>query len=439
MDFSNKVALVTGSSSGIGAAIAKELAAAKAKVAVHYRGNADGANGVAEEIRQQGGVCALYQADVSNPEQAANLVKQVQQAFGSLDILVNNAGTTRDTLLLTMKEEDWDTVINTDLKSVYAMSRAALRGMIKSRWGRIINITSVVGITGQAGQANYAASKAGIIGFTRSLAREVASRNITVNAVAPGFIPTALTAVLNEEQHTAIVHNTPVGRMGTPAEVAWAVLIFGRRAFQFHHRSSVECGRWAGYGVSDNPMNNQRRTPAPAMKQPQDDAAVAAEQNKRKQAEQRKSSPSNAEAHYDMIKQRRQARRQALQVLFEVDIVSHAPGTVVDVHLAEHHPGVHGAEFLRWLVSGVVTHKAQLDQLIHKYAPDRPVDQLAVVDRNILRLALFEIGCQASDTPTKVVINEAVELAKTFGGDSSPRFINGVLGSALDEVFRKLL
>jgi 3-oxoacyl-[acyl-carrier protein] reductase len=233
MDFSNKVALVTGSSSGIGAAIAKELAAAKAKVAVHYRGNADGANAVAEEIRQQGGVCALYQADVSNPEQAANLVKQVQQAFGSLDILVNNAGTTRDTLLLTMKEDDWDIVINTNLKSVYAMSRAALRGMIKSRWGRIINITSVVGITGQAGQANYAASKAGIIGFTRSLAREVASRNITVNAVAPGFIPTALTAVLNEEQNAAIVHDTPVGRMGTPAEVAWAVLFLAAERSSF--------------------------------------------------------------------------------------------------------------------------------------------------------------------------------------------------------------
>ena len=237
MDFSGKAALVTGSSSGIGAAIAKELAAAKAKVGIHYRGNADGASRVAEEIRQQGGVCEIYQADVSNPEQAATLVKQVQQALGSLDILVNNAGTTRDTLLLTMKEDDWDTVINTNLKSVYAMSRAALRGMIKSRWGRIINITSVVGLTGQAGQANYAASKAGIIGFTRSLAREVASRNITVNAVAPGFIPTALTAVLNEEQNKAIIQDTPVGRMGTPEEVAWAV------AFLAAERSSFITGQ----------------------------------------------------------------------------------------------------------------------------------------------------------------------------------------------------
>ena len=233
MDFSGKAALVTGSSSGIGAAIAKELATAKAKVGIHYRGNADGAQRVAEEIRQQGGVCAIYQADVSNPEQATSLVKQVQQELGGLDILVNNAGTTRDTLLLTMKEEDWDTVINTNLKSVYAMSRAALRGMLKSRWGRIINIASVVGLTGQAGQANYAASKAGMIGFTRSLAREVASRHITVNAVAPGFIPTALTAVLNEEQNKAIITDTPVGRMGTPEEVAWAVVFLAAERSSF--------------------------------------------------------------------------------------------------------------------------------------------------------------------------------------------------------------
>jgi len=222
-DFSNKVALVTGSSSGIGAAIAKEIAAGGAAVAIHYRGNADGANAVASEIRSNGGKCELFQADVSNTEQAAELIKKVQETFGSLDILINNAGTTRDTLLLSMKEEEWDAVISTNLKSVYAVSKAALRGMIKKRWGRIINITSVVGITGQAGQSNYAASKAGIIGFTKSLAREVASRNITVNAVAPGFVPTALTDVLNEEQRAKIVSETPIGRMGTPEEIAWAV------------------------------------------------------------------------------------------------------------------------------------------------------------------------------------------------------------------------
>ncbi len=223
MDLTGKTALVTGSSSGIGAAIAKELGNCGAKVAIHYRGNSAGANAVADAIRQAGAACALYQADVSDATQAAELVKQVQGELGGLDILVNNAGTTRDTLLMTMSEDDWDTVIATNLRSVYAMSRAAVRGMIRKRWGRIINITSVVGLTGQAGQTNYAASKAGIVGFTKSLAREVASRNITVNAVAPGFVPTALTDVLSEEQRAEIIRTTPMGRMGTPEEVAWAV------------------------------------------------------------------------------------------------------------------------------------------------------------------------------------------------------------------------
>jgi 3-oxoacyl-[acyl-carrier protein] reductase len=224
MNFTDKVALVTGSSSGIGAAIAQELAAGGAKVALHYRGNAAGAEQIAAGIREaQGVACNLYKADVSNVDEAAALVKQVQSDFGRLDILVNNAGTTRDTLLMSMKEEDWDAVIDTNLKSVYAVTKAALRGMLKSRWGRIVNISSVVGLTGQAGQSNYAASKAGLIGFSKSLAREVASRNITVNVVAPGFVPTALTDVLTEEQRKTIVGNTPIGRMGTPEEVAWAV------------------------------------------------------------------------------------------------------------------------------------------------------------------------------------------------------------------------
>jgi 3-oxoacyl-[acyl-carrier protein] reductase len=225
MELEDKIALVTGSSSGIGAAIAKELAARGATVAIHYRGNADGANQVAQEIAAAGGKCALFQADVSSADEATALVKAVEKELGRIDILVNNAGTTRDTLLMTMKEDDWNTVIDTNLKSVYAVTRAAVRGMLKKRNGRIINITSVVGLAGQGGQANYAASKAGIIGFTKSMAREIGSRNITVNAVAPGFVPTALTDVLDDEQREAVVAQTPLGRLGTPEEVAYAVAV----------------------------------------------------------------------------------------------------------------------------------------------------------------------------------------------------------------------
>ena len=222
-ELSEQIALVTGSSSGIGAAIAVELAALGAGVALHYRSNSDGAEATAATIRNNGGHCAIFQADISDSEQAAALVKNVQAQLGSLDILVNNAGTTRDTLLVTMKEDDWDVVLTTNLKSTYAVSRAALRGMLKRRAGRIINITSVVGLAGQAGQSNYAASKAGIIGFTKSLAREVGSRSITVNAVAPGFVPTALTDSLAEEHRATIIGETPLGRMGTPEEIAHAV------------------------------------------------------------------------------------------------------------------------------------------------------------------------------------------------------------------------
>lgn len=223
MDFSGKVVLVTGSSSGIGAAIAAEFAAQGAAVGINYRSNPDGANAIAAEIQAAGGRCAVFQADVSDFDAAAELVKAVEATLGPLDILVNNAGTTRDTLLLTMKKEAWDTVIQTNLDSVFNVTKAALRGMVRRRSGRIINITSVVGLAGQAGQSNYAASKAGVIGFTKSLAREVGSRNITVNAVAPGFIPTALTDVLSDEQKAATIAQTPVGRLGEAQEVAWAV------------------------------------------------------------------------------------------------------------------------------------------------------------------------------------------------------------------------
>jgi 3-oxoacyl-[acyl-carrier protein] reductase len=225
IELQEKIALVTGSSSGIGAAIAKELASAGATVALHFRSNPDGVNEVATEIREAGGTCAVFQADVSDSAEAAALVKAVQKEFGRIDILVNNAGTTRDTLLMTMKEDAWDVVIDTNLKSVYLITRVAVRGMLKRRSGRIINITSVVGLAGQAGQSNYAASKAGIIGFTKSLAREIGSRNITVNAIAPGFIPTSLTDVLNDEQREATINATPLGRLGTVEDVAWAVAV----------------------------------------------------------------------------------------------------------------------------------------------------------------------------------------------------------------------
>lgn len=233
MDFSGKVALVTGSSSGIGAAIARELAAGGASVAINYRGNQAGAEAVAADIRNAGGTCAVFQADVSDFDAAAGLVKAVEKELGPINILVNNAGTTRDTLLLTMKQADWTTVIDTNLGSVFNVTKAALRGMVRRRWGRIINITSVVGLSGQAGQTNYAASKAGIIGFTKSLAKEVGSRNITVNAVAPGFIPTALTDVLSEEQKAQAIANTPLGRLGEPEEVAWAVAFLASERASF--------------------------------------------------------------------------------------------------------------------------------------------------------------------------------------------------------------
>ncbi|MBI1293348.1 3-oxoacyl-[acyl-carrier-protein] reductase [bacterium] len=244
MEFSGKVALVTGSSSGIGAAIAKELATQGATVAIHYRGNQDGADQVAAQIREAGGTCRLFKADVSDLESAQTLVKEVEESLGVIGILVNNAGTTADTLLLSMKPEDWERVIQTNLNSVFYVTKAALRKMLRARWGRIINITSVVGIAGQAGQTNYAASKAGIIGFTKSLAKEVGSRNITVNAVAPGFVPTALTDVLTEEQRAQTIAATPVGRLGEPEEIAWAVAFLAseRSGFITGHVLTVDGG-----------------------------------------------------------------------------------------------------------------------------------------------------------------------------------------------------
>lgn len=209
-----KLALVTGGSRGIGRAISVELARAGAQVVVAYRSGADEAQVVAKEI---GG--HAVQADVSDPEQASRLVEEA----GDIDILVNNAGLTRDGLIARMSDEDWRTVIDTNLGGVFHTCRAAARGMMRRRAGSIVNLTSVVGIHGNPGQTNYAASKAGIIGFTKSLARELASRGVRANAIAPGYIQTALTDVLPDEVQQAILANTPLARLGTPEDVAGAV------------------------------------------------------------------------------------------------------------------------------------------------------------------------------------------------------------------------
>jgi 3-oxoacyl-[acyl-carrier protein] reductase len=223
IDLSGKVAVVTGASRGIGAGIAERLAAQGAQVVVNHRASAEGAEAVAARIRAAGGEALVIQADVSQSLEAQRLIKETIDALGGLHILVNNAGTTRDMLIMMLTEDDWDSVIRTNLSSTFYCSKAAVRHMMRKRYGRIINIASVVGLAGQAGQTNYAASKAGIIGFTKSLAKEVGSRGITVNVVAPGFVPTALTDVLTEEQRTLAIQMTPLGRLGNLEDVANAV------------------------------------------------------------------------------------------------------------------------------------------------------------------------------------------------------------------------
>lgn len=223
IDLTGKVAVVTGASRGIGAAVAERLAAQGARVVVNHRASAEGAEAVAARIRQAGGEAVVIQADVSQSDDAKRLIKAAIDTFGDLHILVNNAGTTRDMVIMMMKEDDWDTVIRTNLNSTFHCSKAAVRHLMRKRYGRIINITSVVGLAGQSGQTNYAASKAGIIGFTKSLAKEVGSRGITVNAVAPGYVPTALTDVLSEEQRALAIEMTPLGRLATVEDIANSV------------------------------------------------------------------------------------------------------------------------------------------------------------------------------------------------------------------------
>ncbi len=190
---------------------------------VNHRSSPEQAAEVVESITGAGGQAVAIQGDVSDFAAAQALVKQTVERFGRVDILINNAGTTRDTLILMMSESDWDTVIQTNLRSAFNVSKAALRAMVRQRYGRIVNITSVSGLAGQAGQTNYSASKAGLIGFTKALAREVGGRSITVNAVAPGFVPTVLTDVLTAEQKERITASTPLGRFATPEEIAYAV------------------------------------------------------------------------------------------------------------------------------------------------------------------------------------------------------------------------
>ncbi|GIK10221.1 MAG: beta-ketoacyl-ACP reductase [Anaerolineaceae bacterium] len=219
----DKVALVTGGSRGIGRAIALELAACGAAVTVNYNRSAEAADEVVKQIVDAGGKAAAFQADVSNFRQAEDLVKFAIETFGDLHILVNNAGITKDTLIMMMSEADWDSVIDTNLKSAFNCSKAAVKHMMRKRYGRIINIASVAGQMGNAGQANYSASKGGQIALTKSLARELASRNITVNAVAPGFVDTDILDAMPQETLEAALKFVPLGRKGKPEEIAYAV------------------------------------------------------------------------------------------------------------------------------------------------------------------------------------------------------------------------
>jgi 3-oxoacyl-[acyl-carrier protein] reductase len=242
-----KTALVTGASQGIGRACALALAAAGAKVALAAR-NETKLNQVAAEIASAGGAAAVFALDIASEHSIKACAKAAISHFGAIEILVNNAGNTRDTLVLRMKRADWDEVLQTNLTGTFLMTQAVMSSMLKARWGRIINISSVVGETGQAGQANYAASKAGLIGLTKSLARELASRNITANAIAPGYIETAMTAVLDEKQRESMLAHIPLGRPGTDADIANAVrfLASDDAAYITGHVLDVNGGMYMG-------------------------------------------------------------------------------------------------------------------------------------------------------------------------------------------------
>lgn len=222
MDIEGKVCLVTGASRGLGAAIADQLGSMGGFL-IGTATSEKGADAITARFKSKGIKGAGKVLDVTDDDSIAYLIKQITVDFGAVTVLVNNAGITRDNLLMRMKDEDWDDIMNTNLKSAFRMSKACMRGMMKARFGRIINISSIVGITGNAGQANYAAAKAGLIGFSRSLAQEIASRNITVNVVAPGFIESDMTNALDDQQKQTLTKNIPLARLGQPQDIANAV------------------------------------------------------------------------------------------------------------------------------------------------------------------------------------------------------------------------
>ena len=224
IDLSGKVALVTGASRGIGAVVATRLAQAGAKVGVNFHASAELATVVVDKINKAGGEAFLVGGDVSQEDKAGEVIKQLVEHFGSIDILVNNAGINKDQLLIRMKTEDFDSVMNVNLRGAFLCTRFAMTHMIRQRSGRVINMSSVVGLSGNPGQANYAAAKAGLVGLTKAVAREVASRNVTVNALAPGYIVTSMVEEIPEDKQDKILARIPMGRFGTPEDVAEAVI-----------------------------------------------------------------------------------------------------------------------------------------------------------------------------------------------------------------------
>jgi 3-oxoacyl-[acyl-carrier protein] reductase len=238
------VAVVTGGTRGIGLAIAHRLAADGFDLMISYRGDEEKANEAAKSLADSGRTVDIFASDVSNADQAGALIERTMDKFGRIDALINNAGITRDTLMMRMSEDDWDAVIHTNLKGAFLTSKAAMRPMLRQRSGRVVNITSVVGLVGNPGQANYASAKAGLIGLTKSMAKEVGSRGITVNAVAPGFIETRLTDVLPEDLKEMLLKQTPLGRFGSPDDVAGAVsfLVSESAAFITGHVLTVDGG-----------------------------------------------------------------------------------------------------------------------------------------------------------------------------------------------------